>query len=92
MAVIAMLPVPHDVDTTAFEARSKCLRARSIVAATLRLAWSSRIRAIRARDPTVSPSLFLKRSGSNPSGRGFDATACSVNPNRRCLNVDDRYP
>ena len=45
--------------------------------------------AIRARDPKAPASS--SRGLDQPAGRGYDATACSVNPNRRCLNVVDRF-
>ena len=45
--------------------------------------------AIRPRNPKAPAA---PRSGlDQPAGRGRDATACSPNPNRQCLNVVDRF-
>ena len=45
--------------------------------------------AIRQRNPEVPASST--RGLDQPAGRDYDPTACSVNPNRRCLNVVDRF-
>ena len=45
--------------------------------------------AIRQWNPEAPASS--SRGLDQPAGRGYDATACSVNPNRRCLNVVDRF-
>ena len=46
-------------------------------------------RTIRARNPEAPASS--PRGLDQPAGPGLDASACSVNPNRRCLNVVDRF-
>ena len=38
------------------------------------------------RNPSLSPKGL-----DQPTGRGYDAAACSVNSDRRCLNVVDRF-
>ena len=45
--------------------------------------------AIRQRSPKAPPSC--PRGLDQSDGRGYDATACSVNLKRRCLNVVDRF-
>ena len=43
----------------------------------------------RARGPETSDSS--QRGLDQPAGRGCDNPACSVNSDRRCLNVVDRF-
>ena len=45
--------------------------------------------AIRQRNPQAPASS--RRGLDQPPGRDHNTTACSVNPDRRCLNVVDRF-
>ena len=56
---------------------------------TLRLAWSQHPE--RFVHGTPKPQPLPKEVWINPPGRDHDTTACSVNLNRRCLNVVDRF-
>ena len=73
---------PHDVH---FGQARRVLEQREC---TLRLAWSRHPE--RFVNGTPKPQA-LPQGLNQPAGRDYDATACSVNPNRCCLNVVDRF-
>ena len=81
-AGIAML-TPHDVH---YGRARRVLEQRE---RTLRLAWSRHPERFVNGTPKPQP---LPQGLNQPARRGYDATACSVTPNRRCLNVVDRFP
>ena len=56
---------------------------------TLRLAWSRHPE--RFVNGTPKPQPLPQEVRITPPGRSCHTTACSVNPNRRCLNVVDRF-